>query len=439
MVPRGIFGSDSALPSSPRAGNHVVLAATPSPLHGRRLVVAVAMTAVCMYFQVHQPYRLRRIQSFRPPSGVDYWDHAKNQEILDRASRKCYLPTNQLVADLVRKTDGWFRVAYSLSGVFLEQLEQYRPDVLASFKELAETGHVEFLAETHYHSLAGLWDDPAEHRAQIAQHAATVKRLLGVTPTVFRNTELIYDDRIARTVDSLGYRAILTEGSERILGERSPNQVYRPSHDGANLKVLLKNYRLSDDVAFRFSTPGWSEAPLTADKYANWLSQAQGETVNLFMDYETFGEHQWPETGIFQFLEHLPAEVRKHPHLGFAWPSEVAAQRPVRDILHVPHAISWADIERDVSGWLGNPMQHACFEELKRLGPVVTATGDPEIVHAWRRLQTSDHLYYCSTKGMGDGDIHAYFSPYESPYVAFVNYMNALQDLKAKATHAARR
>jgi alpha-amylase len=396
------------------------------------------MTSVCMYFQVHQPWRLRRIRSIDPPAGVDYWDHAKDKAILDRASTKCYLPANAAILDLVRRTDGWFRVAYSLTGTFLDQLERHRPDVLESFRELAATGHVEFLAETHPHSLAGLWEDPTEHRAQVELHRKAVKRHLKVEPTTFRNTELIYDDRIARTAESLGFKAILTEGTERILGDRSPNHVYRPAHPGARLKVLLKNYRLSDDVAFRFSSHQWSEFPLTADKYARWLAAVPGDTVNLFMDYETFGEHQWPETGIFEFLRHLPGEVRRHPHLGFALPREVAAENEPRGDLSVPWAISWADTERDVSAWLGNAMQHSCFEELRRLGPAVLEAGDPEVTEAWRRLQTSDHLYYQSTKNMGDGDIHAYFSPYDSPYMAFINHMNALQDLKGKVERLVR-
>jgi len=224
----------------------------------------------------------------------------------------------------------------------------------------------------------------------------------------------------------------MTEGTEKVLGERSPNYVYRPARQGGDLKVLLKNYRLSDDVAFRFSTPGWSEAPLTADKYAQWLANTPGRTVNLFMDYETFGEHQWPETGIFEFLRHLPGEVRKHPHLGFALPREVAQENEPADAIEVPFAISWADTERDVSAWLHNPMQQLCFEELRSMRTDVQALGDAEVTHTWRLLQTSDHLYYCCTKWMADGDIHKYFSPYDSPYLAFVNYMNAIQDLRAK-------
>ncbi|MHB8632893.1 MAG: glycoside hydrolase family 57 protein [Thermoplasmatota archaeon] len=395
------------------------------------------MTSICFYFQVHQPFRLGRIQRFRPPEGFDYWDHATNKAVLDRVSKKCYLPANAAISELIRRTDGWFRVAYSLSGVLLQQLERERPDVLESFQALAATGCVEFLAETSHHSLAGLWDDPSEHRDQIEMHGKTIQRLFRQAPETFRNTELIYDDRIAATAHALGFHSILTEGTERILGDRSPNALYEPA-SSPGLKVLLKNYRLSDDVAFRFSAPGWSEHPLTAEKYAHWLSVAPGETVNLFMDYETFGEHQWPETGIFQFLDHLPAAVRHHPHLGFALPKEVARNLPVRGTLQVPHAISWADTERDVSAWLGNPMQHELFNALRELGPRVKETGDSDALEAWRRLQTSDHLYYACTKWMGDGDIHTYFSPYESPYLAFINHMNAVNDLAQKTARLLR-
>ncbi|HUR63515.1 MAG TPA: glycoside hydrolase family 57 protein [Candidatus Thermoplasmatota archaeon] len=390
------------------------------------------MTDLCLYFQVHQPYRLRRLRPLESKEGFDYWDHAKNKEILDRAATKCYLPTNALIADLVRRTDGAFRVSYSLSGVFMDQLEAHRPDVLDSFRELARTGHVEFLDETHYHSLAGLWGDQAEVRAQVAEHRAAIQRHFGQTPTTFRNTELIYDDRIAQTVAGLGYKAILTEGADRILGGRSPNHLYRPA-GGGDLRILLKNYKLSDDVAFRFSSHSWVQFPLTADKYANWLAATPGQTVNLFMDYETFGEHQWPETGIFQFLEHLPRETSRHQHLQYALPREVAARHEPVDSLHVPHAISWADTERDVSAWLHNKMQHHCFEQLRDVGNLVQQVRDTGLTTAWRRLQTSDHLYYCSTKSLDDQDIHSYFSPYTSPYLAFINYKNALDDLQAKA------
>ncbi|MES2153982.1 MAG: glycoside hydrolase family 57 protein [bacterium] len=391
------------------------------------------MTDICLYFQVHQPYRLRRLRPFSPRQGLDYWDDAKNREILDRASTKCYLPTNAAIAEMVRKSDGAFRVAYSLSGVLLDQLEEQRPDVLDSFRDLARTGHVEFLDETHYHSLAGLWGDQQEMKEQVAEHRRAIERHFGQRPTSFRNTELIYDNRIADTVESLGYTAMLTEGADHILGARSPNHVYRPARPGSNLRVLLKNYRLSDDVAFRFSSHGWADFPLTADKYAAWLAKAPGETVNLFMDYETFGEHQWPETGIFQFLEHLPKETARHGHLSYALPREVAARHVPVDTLEVPRAISWADTERDVSAWLHNRMQHHCFDQLAGIGNLVRQARDPALTTAWRRLQTSDHLYYCSTKNLNDQDIHSYFSPYTSPYLAFINYKNALDDLQGKA------
>lgn len=397
------------------------------------------MTDVCFYFQVHQPNRLRRIQSFRSPEGFDYEDGPRNRAILDRASAKCYLPANEAVLEMIRKTDGWFRVAYSLSGVFLEQLERMRPDVLDSFRALAATGSVEFLDETYYHSLAGLWDDPTEYIAQIGEHRAAMRRLLGQEPTVFRNTELIYDDRIAAVVESLGYEAILTEGTHRILGSRSPGHVYRPSREGARLRVLLKNYGLSDDVAFRFSTRSWPGFPLTAEKYARWLGAASGDTVNLFLDYETFGEHQWRETGIFEFLRALPSAVRREGGLDFALPAEVARRHPVAGGVSAPQAISWADEERDVSAWLENDMQRHCFDELRSLAPLVRETADPALLHAWRLLQTSDHLYYCSTKGMADGGIHAYFSPYDSPYLAFINLKNAISDLRGKAQGLLRR
>lgn len=383
--------------------------------------------------------RLRRLHSFRAAPGYDYWDDATNRAILNRTADKCYLPANAVIEDLIRKTDGAFRVAYSLSGVFLEQAKRFRPDVIESFQALARTGHVEFLDETFYHSLAGLWDDHAEYAAQIQQHSDLVGPLFGRRPTVFRNTELIYDDRIARTTERLGYDAIITEGTEKILGTRSPNQVYRPVRGSGKLRVLLKNYRLSDDIAFRFSSRGWPGFPLTAEKFAAWLSECQGDSVNLFMDYETFGEHQWPETGIFDFLAGLPREVRKHERLDFALPNEVASRSEPTGTIEVPKAISWADTERDVSAWLQNGMQQQCFEKLGALAPLVQEANEPDLAHAWRLLQTSDHLYYCTTKHLGDQDIHAYFSPYDSPYLAYINYRNAIEDLTTKVHQLLRR
>lgn len=381
--------------------------------------------------------RLRRLHSFHPSASYDYWDDEKNRAILDRTAEKCYLPANALIEDLIRKTDGGFRVAYSLSGVFLEQAQRFRPDVVESFQALARTGHVEFLDETYYHSLASLWNDHTEYETQIKQHRDGVKQIFRQEPTVFRNTELIYDNRIASTIEDLGYDAIITEGTERILGERSPNHVYRPAAGSGNLRVLLKNYRLSDDIAFRFSSHAWPEYPLTSVKFARWLTQSQGENVNLFMDYETIGEHQWAETGIFQFIQDLPTQVSKHPELTFALPREVASQPPVGEV-EAPDAISWADTERDVSAWLHNKMQQQCFDKLRSMAPSVREVDDPDLTHAWRLLQTSDHLYYCTTKNFGDQDIHSYFSPYDSPYLAYINYRNAIEDIAQKVSQVLR-
>jgi alpha-amylase len=373
------------------------------------------------------------------PQDFDYWDHAKNRAIFERVSDKCYIPTNKLLLDLIREHPG-FKASFSLSGTFVEQAKQFRPDVMESFRALADTGNVEFLDETYYHSLAGLWgDDQTELREQIRAHRDLMEKELGVRPTFYRNTELIYDDRIARSIEALGYLGIATEGTERILDWRSPNYVYAPAHSGSKLKVLLKNYKLSDDIAFRFSTgPSWPEWPLTAPKYADWLAKQEGQTVNLFMDYETFGEHNWPESGIFDFLRHMPGEAIKRG-VGFTTPSEVVEEHEAVGKIEVPFAISWADSERDVSAWLHNEMQQQAFNTLRDLAPFVKEVDDPTLTHAWRLLQTSDHVYYCTTKHMGDQDIHMYFSPYDSPYQAFINLMNVIVDLKHKVFARLRR
>jgi alpha-amylase len=388
------------------------------------------MKSICMYFQVHQPRRLRRISAFHTPPGFDYWDGKADRDIFDRAANKCYLPTNRLIHELIRRTDGAFKVAYSITGTFLEQAEAFRPEVIESFRELAATGSVEFLGETYYHSLAGLWDDDQEFKEQVMAHRRAMDQMLGVRPTTFRNTELIYDNRIAQRAHSYGYQAILAEGAQVILGDRSPNHVYTPRFE-RRMRVLMKNYQLSDDVAFRFSARDWAGYPLRADTYANWLHQAPGDTLNLFMDYETFGEHQWAETGIFQFLERLPTEVLARGDMRFDMPRDVAKREPVGEI-DVPWAVSWADTERDVSAWLGNRMQQRLFEDLRQLRDHVMSLDDPELTHAWRLLQTSDHIYYACTKHMADGDVHKYFSPYDSPYVAYINAMNAVHDLRDK-------
>lgn len=392
------------------------------------------MTSVCIYFEVHQPMRLNRFSVFNiggdngHPS--NYFDHKLNQQIFEKVAHKCYLPTNNLLLDLINKYDGKFRISYSLTGTFVDYCQQHLPEVLDSFKELFKTGAVDLIEETYYHSLSSLYDELDEFEEQVKMHRQMIKRVFNYKPRVFRNTEAIYDNRIAKKVAEMGYKGIITEGTEKILHWRSPNYLYKPVN--TDLKVLLRNYTLSDDVGFRFSAQQWPGHPLTADKYAQWMSRCEGDLVNLFMDYETFGEHHWDDTGIFGFLSHFPGEVLKYKHIDFVTVSEaVERYQPVGDI-DVPWAISWADEERDVSTWLGNDMQVACFNELKNIGRKVKEKGDKDLVDTWRRLQTSDHLYYVSTKGMEDGAVHAYFSHYDGPYDGFINYMNILQDLKQK-------
>jgi alpha-amylase len=393
------------------------------------------MPSICLYFQVHQPMRLNRFTVFNIGANHDrsseYFNHKLNQEIFEKVAKKCYLPTNKILLDLINKYDGKFRVSFSLTGTFIEYCERYMPSVLNSFKDLFATGAVDLLEETYFHSLSSLYDDLDEFEKQVYMHRQMIKKIFNYEPKMFRNTETIYDNRIARKIAELGYKGIITEGADKILGWRSPNFVYKSVN--ANIKVLMRNYKLSDDVGFRFSSRNWPEFPLTADKYANWMSNSFGDVINLFMDYETFGEHQWTETGIFEFLKHLPSEVFKHDNLDFATVSEaVELYNPVGDI-DVPNAISWADEDRNVSTWLGNDMQIACFNELKNIGRKLKETGNERLLKTWRRLQTSDHLYYCSTKGLADGAVHAYFSPYDNPYEGFMNYMNILQDLKQRA------
>lgn len=391
------------------------------------------MTSICMYFEVHQPMRLNRFSVFNIGSDADapnYFNNRLNHEIFEKVAKKCYLPTNNLLLNLINEFDGKFRISFSLTGTFVEYCERFMPSVIDSFKKLFATGAVDMIEETYFHSLSGLYDDLDEFEEQIMMHRQMIKRLFNYEPKVFRNTEAIYDNRIAKKIGEMGYKGIITEGTEKILGWRSPNYLYRPIN--SDIKVLLRNYSLSDDIGFRFSSRHWPGFPLTADKYAHWMSRCEGDLINLFIDYETFGEHQWTETGIFDFLSHLPNEALKHEQLDFVTVSEaVDRYQPVGEI-DVPWAISWADADRDVSTWLGNDMQFACFNELKDIGKKLKKRGDEELLNVWRRLQTSDHLYYVSTKGLEDGNVHAYFSHYDSPYDGFINYMNVLQDLKQK-------
>ena len=392
------------------------------------------MPSVCFYFEVHQPMRLNRFSVFNIGKNNDsfptYFNQILNQEIFEKVANKCYLPTNKLLLDLINEFDGKFRISFSLTGTFVEYCERFMPAVLDSFKDLFKTGAVDLIEETYFHSLSSLFDDLDEFEEQVKMHRQMINRIFNYKPKVFRNTEAIYDNRIAKKIEEMGYKGIITEGSERILGWRSPNFLYKPVN--ANIKALLRNYKLSDDVGFRFSARNWPGFPLTADKYAQWMSRCEGDVINLFIDYETFGEHQWSDTGIFDFVSHLPREVFRHKNLDFATVSEAVERYETVGEIDVPWAISWADADRDVSTWLGNDMQIACFNELKDIGRKLKKQDDKDLLYVWRLLQTSDHLYYVSTKGLEDGNVHAYFSPYDMPYEGFINYMNILQDLKLK-------
>jgi len=391
------------------------------------------MASICFYFQLHQPLRLRHYTVF--DNDDQYFDEHKNALICRKVANKCYLPANRLLRDVIRRFDGRFRIAYSVTGVLLEQFQRYCPEVMSTFDALAETGCVEFLAETYYHSLSFLYSQD-EFIEQVNKHAETVERFFGQKPRVFRNTELIYNNDLAALIESMGhFDAVITEGVDHILGYRNPNFVYRPA--GCDkLKLLLKNYRLSDDIAFRFSCRDWAEWPLTAEKFARWIGRVNGNgnVVNLFLDYETFGEHQWEETGIFDFIRHLPEQILKHPHNDFRTPSEIIEMYEPVDTIDVPYLISWADTERDLSAWLGNAMQSNAIHELYRLEQKVKSTSDPKVITDWRRLQASDHFYYMCTKYFADGDVHKYFNPYDSPYDSYINFMNVLDNLNSRCS-----
>ncbi len=389
------------------------------------------MPLVTFYFQLHQPYRLRRYSVF--DTDRHYFDDFKNAEILRKIATRCYLPTNQLIADLIKEHQGRFKVAYSISGVLLEQFEDHAPEVLASFRKLAATGCVEFLNETYYHSLAFLYSRD-EFRQQVELHRAKIKKLFDTDARVFRNTELIYNNDLANFVAHMGYEGCLAEGADQVLGTRSPNFIYSPI-GGAKIKTLLKNYRLSDDIAFRFGDKAWAQYPLSADKFAGWVTQinGHGNVCNLFMDYETFGEHQWADTGIFEFLRHLPGKLLDQPETQFLTPSEVIDTYTSVGDLDVPHVTSWADSERDLSAWLGNAMQSNALHELHKLEATLKARGDDQLLADWRKLGTSDHFYYMCTKYWADGQVHRYFSPYESPYDSYINFMNVLDNIQSRA------
>jgi alpha-amylase len=387
------------------------------------------MPSICFYFQVHQPYRLKEYTFFEIGNNHFYENNELNYRIINKVSDKCYLHANNLLLELIKKHEGKFRISYSITGTALEQIEHWRPDVLQSFKELSKTGCVEFLAETYYHSLSFLYSKN-EFDRQVNLHRELIKKHFNQSPTVFRNTELIYSNELAAYIEKKGYKGILCEGADKVLGDRNPNHLYHPPE--GKIKSLLKNYRLSDDIAFRFSDKNWVEFPLTADKFAYWVHQAAGnaEVINFFMDYETFGEHQWAETGIFEFLQFLPEKILAHPDFNFKTPSEIVDAYDARDVYDVHEPVSWADTERDLSAWLSNNMQKEAMQKIYSLEDKVKATSNVELINTWARLLTSDHFYYMSTKFWADGDVHKYFSPYHSPYDAYIFYMNCLSDFE---------
>ena len=387
------------------------------------------MTSVVFYFQVHQPFRLSRLSYLEVGKGKPLFDEAENKRIVQSVAERCYLPVNRLLLAEIERSDGEFRCAFSLSGTVLQQLEDWAPAALESFQALAATGCVEFMGETSHHSLSGLLPG-TEFESQVTLHAKRIERLFGSQPRSFRNTELIFDNTIAKRLETLGVCALLGEGADHLLEERLPQFVY--GVQGCDeLKLLLRSYVYSDDIAFRFSNKEWAGYPLMADTFAGWLDEVPKEApfIGLFMDYETFGEHQAADTGVLDFIEYLPRFILENPRLNFRTPSEVAESHGAVERLDAPRPISWADAERDLSAWLGNPMQDAAHTAVYALAPAVLQTGDPDLLESWRRLTTSDHTYYMCTKHMSDGDVHEYFSPYESPHDAFVNFMNVLDDL----------
>ncbi len=389
--------------------------------------------AVVLYLHVHQPYRIRHYTVFDSGARHDYFDSAyedrtSNERILNKVAKKSYLPTNARLLELL-KNNPQFRLSLSMSGIVIEQMQRWSPEALQSFKDLCATGRVEILAETYHHTLAFFYSRQ-EFEMQVEMHRQKVEEVFGQTPRVFRNTELSYNNDLARWADQAGYKGVLTEGWDPVLEWRSPNFVYRPSGT-ENIRLLMKNYKLSDDIAFRFGDREWKEWPLTADKFAHWMSEEKDATnFNLFMDYETFGEHQWEESGVFDFLEHLPGEwLKTDGHTFMTVSDAIDSFEPVGEI-DVPQIITWADTERDLSAWIGNAMQGDSIRSLYDLEDRIIGSHDLALIDDWRRLQTSDHFYYMCTKWFNDGDIHAYFSPYETPYEAYMNFMNAYRDIQ---------
>lgn len=393
-----------------------------------------------LYMHVHQPWRVRDYTIFDAAHAHDYFDgnhdnDRNNQKVFLKVADKSYRPMNTLLLRLLERYPD-FRFSLSLTGTFLDQALAWAPDIIEQYKQMTATGRVEIVAETYYHSLAFFYSSD-EFERQVQAHRAKIRELFGVEMTAFRNTELAYNNKLAAWADQHGFETILAEGWDPILGWRSPNYVYRPPATDT-IKLLLKNYKLSDDIAFRFSNRDWSEWPLTADKYGHWLDAAfgdEGDIVNLFMDFETFGEHQWSDTGIFDFFEEFVGQWLSREDSTFYTVTQAARAYDVKDTVDMPYTVTWADSERDLTAWLGNSLQHEAMRVVYELEHDVMRSGDLQLIDDWRRLQTSDHVYFMCTKWFSDGDVHAYFSPYESPYDAYLYYMNAVRDMRYRLMH----
>lgn len=386
------------------------------------------MSTVCFYFQVHQPFRVARYPYDAIGVRHDYYDDWLNRDVVQRVARLCYLPMNALLLRAIEESGGAFRCAFSLSGTSIRQFERWAPEVIESFQALVASGGVELLCETSRHSLAALVN-PEEFALQVGEQRALLERHFGVRPTTFRNTELIVDPSVARQVRDLGFELLVGEGADVLLHGTPPAHLF--AMDGVpGIPLLLRDYRYSDDIGFRFSNTSWEEHPLFADTFVRWMGELDGgRVVGLFMDYETFGEHQPRETGIFEFMEALPRLARQRGDVDFALPRELVTRGTSGAPLAYPRPVSWADEERDLSAWFGNHMQRAASEAIYSLRDAALASGDPEIVETWRDLTTSDHVYYIATAAATDGDVHEYFSPFGSPHDAFLTIMNVVEDL----------
>lgn len=388
------------------------------------------MPSICFYFKIHQPFRLKNYTVFDIGEDSYYFDDERNKMYLDRIVKKCYIPTLNLIYELIKETDFRFKASFGLTGILIEQFKMWHPEVLDLFKKVASTGCIEFTGETYYHSLSSIFSIK-EFIEQIKLHKLTIEKEFKQTPKIFSNTELIYFDELENILPELGFEGIITEGVDWILSWRSSNFIYESPK--GKLKIFLRNYKLSDDISFRFSSRDWEGWPLTADKFASWVAQfrGNGEVINLFMDFETFGEHQWPETGIFEFLANLPFEILKYKDLEFSTLSEALKKYPVRGVYSSSYPITWADTERDLTAWLGNEMQRDSAYRLYQLENKIKSKNE-KFLDIWRKLQTADHFYYMCTKWFADGDVHKYFNPYESPYIAYLNFRNVLEDLNLR-------